>query len=52
MPTKPERHLCNHCGKAKVDTVYRHDPYLADIEGIEVMMWLCDECYDVLCDEI
>lgn len=43
---------CERCHKTSSDVVVRPDPYMKVVENEEVKRALCDDCYDLLCDEI
>ena len=43
---------CSQCDKYKRDVKLRIDPYIADVENREVMVLLCDDCEELLGDEI
>ncbi len=46
-----ELHTCEVCGEEK-KCRYIADPFDEDVNNATVMRWLCDECYDNLCDDI
>jgi len=39
---------CKRCEKIKTDVEVRINPYMADVEGVELKEPLCDECYELL----
>ena len=43
---------CSQCGEVKPDVKERLDPYEEDVMGDTVIRLLCDDCYNMLCDEI
>jgi hypothetical protein len=44
--------ICEHCHKEKESTEWRLDPYEEDINGKEVWIFVCDECDELIADEI
>jgi hypothetical protein len=57
MPTKPEGErtdikVCDLCHRADFSANIRRDPYAWDVNGEEVMMRICDDCYEQRCDDI
>ncbi|MGH7974813.1 MAG: hypothetical protein ACREBR_04760 [bacterium] len=45
-----EELLCDMCGEPEAETCL--DPYTMDIEGEEIEINLCEECYQIRCDDI
>jgi len=43
---------CYRCGTYGSDVKYVADPYMEEIENEIVMVWLCEKCYDLICDDI
>jgi len=43
MPKRKVR--CESCNKLKDDVVLGIDPYALDIQGIDIKIKLCHECY-------
>ena len=44
--------ICDDCKEAKPDVVERPCPYVEDIHGEIELVEICDNCYDLRCDEI
>lgn len=45
-------HRCDTCGVEHSTVVYCIEPYLYDIEGRELWVWLCPSCYQESCNDI
>ena len=43
---------CDECGEDKPDTKERLNPFLDEIHNEKVMQKLCDDCFQMWCDEI
>ena len=43
---------CGHCGKVRELCYHDTDPYAEEIMGDYTVMWICESCYEVSCDEI
>ena len=41
---------CERCGAAEAD--YVADPYKSEIDNVEEMKWLCDDCYNDIAADI
>ena len=46
---KPKCPPCTHCGGPSKRVI---DPYKQDVENVEVWTDLCDDCYQLMCDEV
>ena len=44
--------VCEHCKKPKPDAHECRNPYQWDVNNVEVMEIICNECYAELCDDI
>jgi hypothetical protein len=42
--------ICECCGKAH--GTYCYDPFDEDVNGVETLTCLCDECYDAIAGDI
>lgn len=47
-----QKHLCYYCNRRRNDVILRVDPFVAEIHDKERKHYMCNECYDDLCDEI
>ncbi|MFJ6382987.1 hypothetical protein ACIQI7_23665 [Kitasatospora sp. NPDC092039] len=43
---------CDYCDEAKPDVTVRVDPFDLEINDREWVRPLCDDCYQLRCDEI
>lgn len=50
--TENREMICSGCAKAKPDVRMRVDPFTRDIDGVETIMALCDQCEDQRADDI
>lgn len=44
--------ICEHCNKRKPDVILRKNPYAAEINEDYTKHYLCNDCSDLLADEI
>jgi len=51
MVTEDTTIMCEVCNKEKV-VQYVKDPYLLDMYSEHKYIWICEECYKRLCDDI
>jgi hypothetical protein len=47
-----QKHMCKHCSRRRNDVVLRVNPFDAEIYNKENKEYICNECYDDLCNEI
>jgi hypothetical protein len=49
-----EKHKCCRCKKAflKSQLLYGPDPYEQEVNGDRKKVYLCEDCYNILCDDI
>ena len=46
------KRTCEHCGEQRDDVKFLINPYIEDINGKEVLEWICMDCYNDLRDSI
>lgn len=51
MEEKIEGTYCDICGEIK-DVSYDVNPYNEDVYGEVVYLWMCEDCYIDLCNDI
>lgn len=44
--------ICERCGEAKKDVSVRLDPYQKEIEEIEIEICVCDDCENIIAEDI
>ena len=43
---------CDHCAEDKKDVEYVGCPATLELCNEVVMVWLCDECFEIICEGI
>ena len=51
IPPSTDPQPCEQCGSEK-DVSYCIEPYNADVNGKDIYMWICKECYHNNCMDI
>lgn len=46
MRKDPDTLPCDFCKKIKPETAWAIDPYELEVNGNEVEIWVCDDCFD------
>ena len=44
--------ICDYCHEEKDSTCWRLDPYVQDVDGEEIEIFVCDECEDRIAEDI